>query len=254
MRIAQTLFMRDFKLLHATARLVASVLAAGFLYAGTAGPESRIDASQAGIGDRAKVVDGDTIVVNATRIRLEGIDAPETGQTCGRQPSCRRHASGMCDWPCGTEATAALAGLIEGKVVHCEVRGTDRYGRTLAVCFLGQEDVNAWMVRRGHARAFVRYSTRYVAEEGQARAQRLGIWQGEAIPAWEYRARRWAAAELQAPQGCAIKGNVTARGKIYHMPWSPWYAQIDMDAGNGRRWFCTEAEALAAGWRPVNLH
>jgi endonuclease YncB( thermonuclease family) len=253
MRIAQTQFMRDCKLLHATAGLVASALAAGLLCAGTGSPESRPHASQAAIGGHAKVVDGDTIVVNATRIRLEGIDAPEAGQTCGRQPSCRRHGSDMCDWPCGTEATAALAGLIEGKVVRCQARGADRYGRTLAVCFLGEEDVNAWMVRWGHARAFVRYSTRYVAEEQQARAQRLGIWQGEAIPAWEHRARRWAAAVPQALQGCTIKGNVTARGKIYHMPGSPWYERIDMDAGKGRRWFCTEAEALAAGWRPVNL-
>ena len=246
--------MRDFKLLHATARLVASALVAAILCAGTGSRENRTHTIQGEIGGSAKVVDGDTVVVNATRIRLEGIDAPEAGQTCGRQPSCRRHASGMCDWPCGTAATAALAGLIEGKVVRCEARGADRYGRTLAVCFLGEQDVNAWMVRQGHAWAFVRYSTRYVAEGRQARLLRLGIWQGEAIPAWEHRARRWAAAGSQAPQGCTIKGNVTARGKIYHMPWSPWYAQIDMDAGNGRRWFCTEAEALAAGWRPVNLH
>ena len=57
-----------------------------------------------------------------------------------------------------------------------------------------------------------------------------------------------------APQGCAIKGNVTAHGKIYHMPWSPWYARIKMDPDKGRRWFCTEAEAVAAGWRPANVH
>ena len=84
--------------------------------------------------------------------------------------------------------------------------------------------------------------------------RRIGIWQGEAQPAWEYRAQRWTGAEPKAPQGCAIKGNVTANGKIYHMPWSPWYAQIKMDPDKGRRWFCTEAEALAAGWRPVNIH
>jgi endonuclease YncB( thermonuclease family) len=247
MRIAQTQRMRDSKLLHATFRLVASALAVGFLYAGTPGLESRIDASPTGIGGRARVVDGDTIAVNDTRIRLEGIDAPEAGQTCSRHPPPGH-------WPCGAEATVALAGLIEGRLVRCERRGSDRYRRMLGVCFLGAEDVNAWMVRRGHAWAFVRYSSRYVAEERQARAERLGIWQGEATPAWEYRARRWATVEPQAPQGCAIKGNVTGRGKIYHMPWSPWYGQINMDAGNGRRWFCSEAEALAAGWRPVNLH
>jgi endonuclease YncB( thermonuclease family) len=248
MRIAQTQLMRDSKLLHATFRLVACALAAGLIHLlqlATAGPETRAAASPRAIGGLAKVVDGDTIVVGDTRIRLEGIDAPEAGQTCSRRPTG--------DWPCGTEATAALASLIEGKVVRCEPMGSDRYRRTLGVCFLGAEDLNAWMVRQGHAWAFVRYSTRYVAEEGQARAKGLGIWQGEATPAWEYRARRWATAQPRAPEGCAIKGNVTARGKIYHLPWSPWYAQINMDAGGGRRWFCTEAEALAAGWRPLNL-
>ena len=71
---------------------------------------------------------------------------------------------------------------------------------------------------------------------------------------WDYRAKRWAAAEQKAPEGCAIKGNITKNGRIYHMPWSPWYAQIKIDADKGKRWFCTEAEALAAGWRPVQVH
>ena len=74
------------------------------------------------------------------------------------------------------------------------------------------------------------------------------------MPAWEYRAQRWTAAEPQAPHGCAIKGNVTRNGRIYHMPWSPWYAQIRIEPDKGKRWFCTEAEALAAGWRPVQAH
>jgi len=109
-------------------------------------------------------------------------------------------------------------------------------------------------VRHGHAWAFVKYSGSYVKEEAEARRERAGIWQGEATPAWEYRQQRWAKAEGGAPDGCAIKGNVTAHGKIYHMPWSPWYDQIKIDQAKGRRWFCSEAEAIAAGWRPVNLH
>jgi len=210
------------------------------------GAESRTEAGPAAISGVARVVDGDTIAVNHIRIRLEGIDAPETGQTCSAR------FSGL--WHCGRQATAALAALIEGKRVRCERRGLDRFARTLGTCFLGEQDVSAWMVRQGHAWAFVRYSTRYVPEEAEARARGLGIWQGEATPAWEYRAQRWAKAEPQAPdEGCAIKGNVTARGKIYHMPWSPWYARTRMDAGKGERWFCTEAEAVAAGWRPVNV-
>jgi hypothetical protein len=74
------------------------------------------------------------------------------------------------------------------------------------------------------------------------------------MPAWEFRARRWAAAEGAAPEGCAIKGNVTRNGRIYHMPWSPWYPQTRIETDKGKRWFCTEAEALAAGWRPVQPH
>ena len=238
--------MRDSLSAHTTFRLVATALAAWFLLTGT--PRLEIAPGDGGVPVEgpAKVIDGDTIAVNGTRIRLEGIDAPEAGQTC------RRRLLGW--WACGTEATAALAALVEDKPMRCEPRGLDRYGRTLGVCFLGDQDINAWMVRNGHAWAFVRYSRNYVTEEAEARARRLGIWQGEATPPWEYRAQRWAKAEPEVPEGCAIKGNVTAHGKIYHMPWSPWYAQIRMDAGKGRRWFCTEAQAVAAGWRPVNVH
>lgn len=246
MRIVHIQPMRESTCGFATLRLVASALAVGFLVGGCWVVAARGDGGRAGIVGFAKVVDGDTIVVNDMRIRLEGIDAPEAGQ------SCKRRLIGW--WACGTEATAALAKLIDGERVRCAPYGLDKYSRTLGVCFLGEQDVNAWMVRQGHAWAFVKYSTSYVKEEADARAQGLGIWQGEATPAWDYRAQRWATVEPQAPQGCAIKGNITAHGKIYHMPWSPWYAQIKMDPEKGRRWFCTEAEAVAAGWRPVNVH
>ena len=231
---------------YTTRRLVAFALAVGLLGAQPWAATLHQDDAQGDIVGLARIVDGDTLVVSETRIRLEGIDAPEAGQTCGRR------LAGW--WACGTEATAALASLIEGKPVRCLQRGRDKYGRALATCFLGAQDVNAWMVQHGHAWAFVRYSTTYVREEAEARAALRGVWQGASVPAWEYRAQRWAGVEQQAPQGCAIKGNVTAHGKIYHMPWSPWYARIKMDPDKGKRWFCTEAEAAAAGWRPANVH
>ena len=243
--------MRAFHKVYATQGLVAFALAAGTIMSvswavGPPNDRQPGDRGQADLAGVAKVVDGDTLAIGGTRIRLEGIDAPEAGQTC------RRRLLGH--WACGTDATNALARLVDGKALRCEPRGLDKYGRTLGVCFLDALDVNAWMVRNGNAWAFVKYSKSYVKEEAQARELRVGIWQGEAMPAWEYREQRWAAAEPQAPQGCAIKGNITANGRIYHMPWSPWYAQIRMDPDKGRRWFCTEAEAVAAGWRPVNLH
>jgi hypothetical protein len=107
------------------------------------------------------------------------------------------------------------------------------------------------MVRQGLAWAFVKYSALYVAEEAAARQAKAGIWQGHATPAWEYRHREWMVAETAAPKGCAIKGNVSGKGRIFHMPWSPWYERVTVDEGRGERWFCSEGEALAAGWRPV---
>jgi endonuclease YncB( thermonuclease family) len=240
--------MRELKLLCATHGLVASALAMGLLFAASYQGWARTGADP-GVGPirgMARVIDGDTIDVGDTRIRLEGIDAPETGQTCKRR--------WLASWPCGHEATAALQRLIENRVVGCDPRGFDKYGRTLAICYVDGRDINAHMVRQGHAWAFVKYSQTYVKEEAAARAEGLGIWQSPSEPAWDYRAKRWSAAEQKAPEGCAIKGNVTKNGKIYHMPWSPWYAQIRIDAEKGKRWFCSEAEAIAAGWRPVQVH
>ena len=192
----------------------------------------------------ARIIDGDTIDIGGTRIRLEGIDAPEAAQTC-------TDAQGAA-WACGTAATREMVAMTRDRTVDCYSRGLDKYGRMLGICFVGAVDVSAEMVKRGYAWAFIRYSRHYVAEEAQARAAGIGIWQGPAQPAWEYRAQRWVVVAEAAPNGCAIKGNISAAGQIYHMPWSPWYEKIAMASGKGKRWFCSEAEAVAAGWRPVN--
>jgi endonuclease YncB( thermonuclease family) len=238
--------MRELKLVYATRFPVAFALVASVLSL----PASEIAARSGGAGNAitgsARVIDGDTISIGETRIRLEGIDAPEAAQTC-------RDKNGAA-WSCGSAATVALRRLIADSPVRCDPRGLDKYGRTLAVCFVWGRDMNAEMVRQGHAWAFVRYSSSYVREEAEAKAAGRGIWQGQAIPAWDYRKGHWDTAETLAPNGCAIKGNITGNGRIYHMPWSPWYAQIKMEPDKGKRWFCSEAEAIAAGWRPVQAH
>lgn len=194
----------------------------------------------------ARVMDGDSIVLGETRIRLEGIDAPETTQTCGLGTSGQ--------WRCGEGAIKQLIKLIDKQPVVCADLGLDKYRRTLGRCFAGNTNLNAEMVRTGYAWAFVRYSQTYVVQEAEAKAALAGIWQGQAQPAWDYRARAWAMAEAQAPNGCTIKGNVTNAGRFYHMPWSPWYEKVRMDddargALKGKRWFCSETEAQQAGWR-----
>ncbi|MDZ4843757.1 MAG: thermonuclease family protein [Hyphomicrobium aestuarii] len=213
----------------------------------------------------ARIVDGDTIDVAGTRIRLEGIDAPEAGQLCNRRDGGT--------WDCGTEATRVLTSLINGSAVQCAVEGRDVYGRTLGTCFPARREetpqrrgsitegairaetpqrrvsINAEMVRRGLAWAFVKYSSTYVGEEAAARQAQNGIWQAATRTASDHRATRWVSASEAAPDGCAIKGNISHSGRIYHMPWSPWYAKVVMRADKGTRWFCSEAEAVAAGWR-----
>ena len=85
----------------------------------------------------ATVVDGDTLDVGGTRVRLHGVDAPESGQSCVDQGA---------RWPCGRRATRALAGRLGGRTVVCEERDRDRYGRIVAVCRQGGRDINAWLV------------------------------------------------------------------------------------------------------------
>lgn len=52
-------------------------------------------------------------------------------------------------------------------------------------------------------------------------------------------------------QGCAIKGNVSLKTgeRIYHLPGQRYYDKTVIDEGDGERWFCSEKEARAAGWR-----
>lgn len=188
-----------------------------------------------------RVVDGDTLEIDGQTVRLHGIDAPEAGQSC-------RSAKGGT-WPCGKVAIHALEKIVLSKNVKCDDRGTDGYGRTIGVCRVDGEDVDAKMVSLGLAWAFRKYSTDYVALEDQARATQIGVWQAATAPPWDYRAVKWEGAQQQAPKGCPIKGNISDNGHIYHVPWSPWYSKTKVSPDQGEHWFCTEAEAIAAGWR-----
>ena len=128
----------------------------------------------------ARVIDGDTLDVAGIRIRLEGIDAPETRQTCSR-------ADGH-PWSCGWAATRGLETLARTGEVTCASKGHDKHGRMLGVCWTSDgREINAEMVRLGLAWAFVRFSSAYVGVEAGARAAKVGVWQGTAQPAWEYR-------------------------------------------------------------------
>ena len=83
----------------------------------------RAETSATALSGRPRVVDGDTIDVGGARVRLHGVDAPESDQSCVAQGT---------RWPCGRRATRALAGRLGGRTVVCEERDRDRYGRIVA--------------------------------------------------------------------------------------------------------------------------
>lgn len=120
--------------------------------------------SQTTIAGDARVIDGDTLAIGGTRIRLAGIDAPELGQLCGPVH-------------CGLAAKRHLSEIIGADTVTCVASGLDRYGRTLARCSTSRvRDLGEMMTATGYAMAYRRYSTAYVDAEDAAKAEHLGLW------------------------------------------------------------------------------
>lgn len=143
---------------------------------------SNIALAQDRIMGIASVIDGDTIEVRGQKIRLHGIDAPESSQLCTSANGQR--------WRCGQQASFALADHIGRSNIICRRRNKDRYGRIIEVCFMGKENLNRWMVATGWAVAYRHYSRDYVAIEQQAQRAGKNIWPGTFEKPWKWRAMR----------------------------------------------------------------
>jgi len=227
------------------------------------------------VGRVTRVLDGDTIEVALSsgpiRVRFGSVDAPEKNQ------------------PWGREARDALTRKLGDREVELDVVSQDQYDRLVAVVGLDDENVNAWLVQQGYAWAYREYTKdkNYCAWEAEARAAQRGLWAlpvAQRHAPWEFRAvQRGRAGDFtnysnetvaqciaamhrkpgpvaasatavpSAPvstnSGCQIKGNISGSGKIYHLPGSDSYDRTKIDESKGERWFCTEEEARAAGWR-----
>ncbi|MCA1385603.1 MULTISPECIES: thermonuclease family protein [unclassified Bradyrhizobium] len=209
-----------------------------------------------------RILDGNTIELEKTTLRLSGIDAPETDQICldahGRK------------WACGVAARDELIKHSNGRTWDCHTTGVDEYGRSRGRCFIEGEDVNAWMVRSGWALSSPSANT-YVIYEVVASKAYAGLWSGAFIAPWDWRRRNkgtiiigassvpidaqellLGSALLSDPPSseCLIKGTVGHNGeRLYHLPGQFGYEQIDMTKKPGERWLCSESEAEATGWR-----
>lgn len=195
------------------------------------------------IEGRATALSGDALRIDGKLIRLAGIEAPVIEQRCGNTRTA---------WRCGAAAQSSLRDLVRGRLVRCEVNGNDPGGRILATCQAGGRDLASELTAKGLAFADEGLFSRYGAREREAREAKLGVWRvANAERPKAYRDRRWEMAQKAAPQGCPIKGHVVGNERVYVLPWSPRYERVRVREQRGGRWFCSETEARAAGWRPI---
>jgi len=190
-----------------------------------------------------RVIDGDTFDVGGTRVRIHGIDAPEHDQTC-------INAEGV-EWACGAYVSEDIASRYDGTTATCQMIEIDRYNRVVAKCFVNGRDVGETIVADGYAEAYRRYSMDYDLAEKAAQVRGVGLWSGDMQSPAAFRADQRAATPNTSPDNanCIIKGNISGSGRIYHMPHNRDYENTRINPANGEQWFCTEAEAQAAGWR-----
>ncbi|MGY4592287.1 endonuclease YncB(thermonuclease family) [Bradyrhizobium sp. GM22.5] len=99
---------------------------------------------------QASVIDGDTLEIHGVRIRLWGIDAPESSQLCRGDDSLQ--------YRCGAQAANDLDAFIGRSAVNCVPVSLDPYGRTVATCSVAGKDLGGWLVRNGLALDWPQYS------------------------------------------------------------------------------------------------
>lgn len=116
----------------------------------------------------ATVIDGDSIRLDGREIRLWGIDAPEFNQTCTRSNSSQSYS-------CGRKALQALRNAVSGNQLRCDGWDEDKYERLLAVCHVGDIELNAFMVENGWAMSYGAYE----GAEDLAKQKKIGLWSGE---------------------------------------------------------------------------
>ena len=219
----------------------------------------------------ASITDGATLIVDGVTYRLDGIDAPQTDQTCLNDKGAA--------WTCGIEARDRLREHIGKREVRCTDKGADGIyrKRRFGECSIVGEpiSINQWMVQEGWALNFDRSAkSRFKTDRDNASAKRIGLWKGcfvspEALRRFTIstasllgsacpKTNNWKVRETLFPEypaqppDCAVKGRINLRSQIpgylgiYHPPTS---CRSYVRTKQPHRWFCSEEEAQAAGFR-----
>jgi endonuclease YncB( thermonuclease family) len=198
----------------------------------------------AGVG----VIDGDTLQIDGHTVQLYGIDAPELGQYC-------EHNGEL--WDCGVEAALFLQKTVqfEGPPIECSPWGEEPADGgsaelVIGVCQVGPKVVGLTMVQNGYAMALPDSFPDYKEAEKQARQAKLGLWRGDFVPPWEWRAGKGGEARSSDwVRRCNVKGARGPAGEaIYYVPTDEDYDRVAIDPARGEQVFCSDEEARAAGW------
>lgn len=132
--------------------------------------------SAADISGTPTVIDGETLEIGGKRFRLWGIDAPDPRQTC---------TIGKRTYNCGRISTTALMDLVAGVQVNCRPLANSP---GVARCYAGGYELSEGMVHTGWAMAMPRNHARFAPIEKKAAAKRRGLWQGNFVMPWDWRA------------------------------------------------------------------
>ncbi len=190
-----------------------------------------------------KVIDGDTIKLdNGEMVRYIGVNTPETVRS---------------DYPIecfGREASKKNKELVLGREVTLkkDISDRDKYGRLLRYVYVGDVFINLKLVKDGYAYAVtispnVKYSNLFLDAQKNAKENNLGLWGSCKEKENFYIKKNISEKDNKL---CNIKGNINKKGeKIYHIKSCDYYYETKINKSNGERWFCSEDEALDAGWR-----
>jgi endonuclease YncB( thermonuclease family) len=206
--------------------------------------DGRLASPITGDAKTASVFDGDSFTLDGKTIDLAGIDAPELGQVC------RHHSEreGRCGLMAAYELRKRLQ--LEPRPLRCWPQGADRDGAIVATCAAGEDDVAVQLLDAGYAFALPDAQIDYRLAQEKARTAGLGLWAGGAVtPPWAWRADRGSVGAPTPEQGCVVAGVAQEGTRLYYGPLDADYGAKTADRQAVERWFCSDDEARAAGWR-----